>query len=264
MSRNVLSAMVCTLALLAIPAFAGDDVIYSGTDVWSTPADGKTFIYFGDDPIPADFFCPGSQVFTGRIFLKGVPLVTEPEGAFGNGDTIMARLDDAVFNSTGVANTRLQFVALSLASMAPYKTVCGDFDLTLSLTGVQPISHDMTIVREGNGGGYFVTTFGAKMRISFTPVGGGKSLDLVRSYTTLHGTHTWTDKPGDGGLRYEADVVVDTDLDQVPDTLVEGTSNFAVGWEEIGGEPVPVLAVTDEDLGGTHRPGPAYSNPTQY
>ncbi len=263
MSRSALPAIVCTLALLAVPAFAGGDVVYSGTDVWTTPADGKTFIYFGADPIPADFFCPGSKVFTGRIYLKGMPLVTDPEGAFGDGDTMMARLDDAVFDSTGVANTRLQFVALSLVSMAPLKTVCGDFDLTLGLTGSQPVSHDMTIVREGNGG-YFVTTFGAKMKMFFTPVGGGTSRDLVRSYTRLHGTHTWTDKPGDGGLRYEEHVVVDTDLDQVPDTLVEGTSNFAVGWEEVGGTPVPVLATTDEDLGGTHRPGPTYANPTQY
>ncbi|MCP4655002.1 MAG: hypothetical protein GY856_06240 [bacterium] len=262
MSRNALPAIVCALALLAIPAFAAD-VVYSGTDVWSTPADGKTFVYFGPDPIPADFFCNGSKAFTGRIYLGGVPVITDPSGAFGNADTIMARLDKAVFDSSGVAKTRLQFVALSLVSMEPLKTVCGDYDLTLGLTGAQPISHDMTIVREGNGG-YFVTTFGAKMKISFTPVGGGKSLDLVRSYTKLHGTHTWTDKPGDDGVQYGDYVVVDTDLDQVPDTLVEGTSNFAVGWEEIGGEPVPVLATTDEDLGGTHRPGPAYANPAQY
>ena len=37
MLRSTLPAIVCALTLLAVPAFAGDDVIYSGTDVWPIP-----------------------------------------------------------------------------------------------------------------------------------------------------------------------------------------------------------------------------------
>src|SRR5215210_15053 len=104
---------------LVAPVFAADRVIQNGIDVWMTPADGSTFVDFAKTPIPAGFFCSGSAPFTGRVAFQGEPVVTGTPGALGATDTIVQRLDDAVFNKRGVAVTRTQVRALSLRSVAP-------------------------------------------------------------------------------------------------------------------------------------------------
>jgi hypothetical protein len=70
---------------------AGDEyyATLSGTQInfgnWDTP------------PLPADFFFPGSEPFTGTVALEGVPLAQDPgSGQAGhNADTIITRDDDA-------------------------------------------------------------------------------------------------------------------------------------------------------------------------
>ncbi len=236
-TRTVLLAFVCTLALLAIPAFA-DPVIQSGVDVFETK-DG-TFAYFALNPIPADFFCPGSRPFSGAIPLKGVPLETYPPEAFGKADTIFERLDDAVFDENGVAQTRIQFKALALESVRPLKTMCGSFNLSVTLDGEQPISSDMTIVREREDGGFFATSFDANFRLTFTPVEGWmkKKLELVVN-ETMRGVHSWSSKPGDGSIPHKGHVLLDTDGDGEPETSVPGRSNFAPGWGlTFDGQPI--------------------------
>lgn len=52
-------------ALLVLPA--GAATITNGIDAWVTPGDGSSFASFADDPIPAGFFCAGSEPFTGVI-----------------------------------------------------------------------------------------------------------------------------------------------------------------------------------------------------
>jgi hypothetical protein len=239
-SRTAFLVTACALVLLAAPALAGGTVIYSGVDLWQTPANGSTVVQFASNPIPAGFFCSGSAPFTGRVELKGVPLVTSPAGAFGNADTIMQRLDDAVFDADGVAQTRIQFKALSLASVRPIKTACGPFHVAVSLTGgEQPISSDMTIVREAEGGGYFATSFDADFKITFTRAKELGRLDFKARglerfeflwSATMTGTHTWAYKPGTGEKQRPGYVTVDTDGDFSPDTYLPGPSNFAVGW----------------------------------
>lgn len=248
-SRSTILVAACALALLATPVLAKGNVIFSGVDLWHTPDDGTTVVQFGTNPIPAGFFCPGSAPFTGRVALKGVPLATRPAGAYGQTDTIMQRLDDAVFDEHGVARTRIQFTALSLVSMKPIKTDCGLFELYVSLAGVeQPISPDMTIIREADGGGYFVTRFDAEFKLSFTrvkPSGerGARSLDIFWS-STMEGTHPWAFERGDGLKRYQGYVVVDTDGDFSPDTYVPGPSNFAGGWRADGTKEVQQIVST--------------------
>ena len=65
--------------LLAIPSLA-QPTINRGVDLFVTPADGTTAVDFSTNPIPADFFCPGSAPFTGTVGLQGVPLATVPPG----------------------------------------------------------------------------------------------------------------------------------------------------------------------------------------
>jgi hypothetical protein len=77
---------------------------------------------FTDDPIPAGFFCSASQPFAGMITFKGVPLAVDPPNSLGKMDTAVRRLDDAVFNDQGEAATRIQLLALSLASTQAIET----------------------------------------------------------------------------------------------------------------------------------------------
>src|SRR5215208_2001585 len=131
--------IVCLVSCFAASAFAADRVIQNGIDAWATTNDGSTYIDFAKNPIPAGFFCPGSAPFTGRVALRGEPVVTGTPGALGATDTIIQRLDDAAFNRRGVAVTRIQFRALSLKSLAPFETACRNFTATASLDGVQPV-----------------------------------------------------------------------------------------------------------------------------
>jgi len=109
-------------ALAAAPALALDSTIYNGIDLWTTRGDGATFADFATNPIPAGFFCAKSAAFSGRIPMQGVPLATGVPGVLGKTDTIVQRLDDAVFNKKGVAFTRLQVRAMTFMSIAPVKT----------------------------------------------------------------------------------------------------------------------------------------------
>src|SRR5262245_45528254 len=103
--RTRLLGALALLLLIALPVAAADRVVQSGLDLWLTPGDGKTFIDFSRAPLPAGFFCFKSEAFAERIVFRGVPIVTGEPGALGRTDTIVERLDDAVFNRRGVATT---------------------------------------------------------------------------------------------------------------------------------------------------------------
>ena len=213
----------------ATSAFAADRVIQNGIDTFATTADGSTYVDFAKTPIPAGFFCPASEPFTGRVALRGEPVVTGTPGALGATDTIIQRLDDAAFNKRGVAVTRIQFRALSLKSIAPIETACGQFTATASLDGVQPVTR-MVITRENEKGGRFSAPLSLNVKMSFQPVGrvSGEALEIpvaVRFPGSLR--VPWRSKtvaPKPAGF-----VLVDTDGDRVADTYLPGTSNFIAG-----------------------------------
>jgi hypothetical protein len=229
-SRRVLVTLGCLL-LLGLSPLAADSVVQRGTDVFTTMGNGKTFYDFADNPIPAGFFCKGSRAFTGRVAFKGLPLATETPGQLGGGDTVIERLDDAVFDARGVARTRIQFRALSLVSIAPVKTRCGAFHVYVSLAGPQRVT-SMKIVRTQEGGGTFAAPLAVDVRMTFLPVKPAKvarKLELVGSFTFPGNPVPWSFARGAMTERF-GDAVVDTNGDLAPDTLVPGTSNFLPGW----------------------------------
>jgi hypothetical protein len=219
------------LVLLAAgSAFAADRAILSGSDLWTTPGDGSTFADFGLEPIPAGFFCAGSAPFTGQIAFRGVPVASDDPEALGTTDTIVQRLDDAVFNKRGVARTRLQVRALSLESMAPFKTSCGSFKAVAALAGDQPIT-SMRIVRDSAVGGRFWAPLALNVKITFIPVGRNAQrgkLELVQSIRFDATPIAWGSEPVRPGRESKA-LFVDTDGDGVPDSEVPSSSNFAAG-----------------------------------
>ncbi len=90
--------------------------IEAGYDLWQTARDGEVFDedFFLTDPLPADFFGPGSDPFDGQIALEGQPLETSPAGVLGQTDVIIRRP-----NAEYGGPVEIEMVALSLVSSAP-------------------------------------------------------------------------------------------------------------------------------------------------
>lgn len=220
------------LLLLTVPALAADRTIYNGIDLWATRGDGSTFADFSKSPIPAGFFCFQSEPFAGRVVFRGVPVATGTDGALGRTDTIVQRLDNATFNKRGVATTRIQVRALNFEGVNPVKTACGDFKVTATLDGEQPITR-MRIIRDNAKGGHYMAPIGVNLKLSFEPVTGGTSeaIELKRGFLFPADPRAeWSSAAGSGGRQQGGFILVDTDGNRQPDTYLPGTSNFAAGW----------------------------------
>jgi hypothetical protein len=229
MTKVRFAVWLFTLALAATPALALDGTIYNGIDLWTTQE--GTFVDFSVNPLPAGFFCQRSEPFAAKVGFQGVPLATGVPGALGRTDTIVQRLDNAVFNKRGVAFTRIQLRAMSFESIGPIKTACGLFKATVTLDGEQPITR-MKIVRENAQGGRFFAPISVNVKISFTPIGrpATEPLELhksVRFPALLN--QRWVNLQAQAPNQVKGFVLVDTDSDRVPDTFLPGTSNFGVG-----------------------------------
>ena len=226
------------IALLAglspLAAMAADTVIHRGIDTFTTTDNGKTYYDFASNPIPAGFFCKSSAPFTGRMTFKGLPLETGAPGQLHNADTVIERLDDAVFDATGTAMTRIQFRALSLASIRPIKTACGSFHVYVTLAGKQRET-TMRIVRTSEGGGHFVAPLAVNARLTFIPVNPNRDkrarkLELTGSFTFPPSPLPWS-TTGGAATKRVGTVLVDTNGDLTPDTVLIGSSNFWPGWK---------------------------------
>jgi hypothetical protein len=260
--------VLAAMFLSSLSPLAASPVIERGIDVFTTTANGKTFYDFGANPIPAGFFCKSSEVFTGRVALKGLPL--EADGDLRGGDTVIERLDDATFDANGVARTRIRFRALSLVSVAPLKTSCGTFHLYVTLDGPQRET-GMRIFRTNEQGGTFSATLLGSVRMTFVPVKGRSSRKLVLKGNVEFPAHPipWSHNGGPTAKRIVS-AVVDTNGDLTPDTPLFGTSNFAPGWSPAGVQakgynPYPYNChlcepeVCHEADGEMHCTGPVYA-----
>lgn len=227
--KCVLALFVAALLFSSL-ASADSLVIKRGIDVFTTTANGKTFYDFAKNPVPAGFFCADSAAYTGRVILRGLPIETAAPGQLRGADTVVERLDDARFNEDGVAETRVKFRALSLVSVAPIRTSCGAFHVYVSLAGKQRAT-TMRIHRTHEAGGSFEAPLDVSVRLSFVPVKGAspRKLELPGNVHFPAKAIPWSFEGG-RGMKRIASAVIDTDGDQVPDTRVSGTSNFASGW----------------------------------
>ncbi|MFL6262502.1 MAG: hypothetical protein ACJ76Y_22625 [Thermoanaerobaculia bacterium] len=230
MKNGILAVLFASL-LPGLSPLAAESVIRRGIDVFTTPADGRTYYDFAQSPIPAGFFCKSSRAFTGRVAFKGLSLATEPAGQLWGGDTVVERLDDAVFDARGTARTRIQLRALSLVSTAPVKTACGDFHVYVTLGGRQRVT-TMSIRRAQEGDGSFVAPLAVNARISFIPVKPERNKDLRRLELTASFTFPADPLPwslADVRTKRIGPAFVDTDGDLSPDTLLLGASSFSPG-----------------------------------
>ncbi len=235
------------LALIGGPlAFAGPgDIIHNGVDLWMTVS-GFAQTSFASDPLPAGFFCAGSQPFTGKVVFKGVPLSATPARSLGGIDTVVRRLDDAAFNKQGEATTRIQLLALSLVSVEPVETSCGKYDVAVSLAGEQPVT-TMRIFRTEALGGTYSAPLALNVKAVFTPVQGDRSgrREVTRRIELGPGSRSvWAYVKAP---QYPAGLKVDTNGDGRPDTVLPASSNFLAGVSPavLKGEPSrPFLATS--------------------
>lgn len=229
-------AALALATLLAVPAVAVDAPIGAGSDLFATPGEGGTFVNFFREPLPAGFFCDGSEPFSKLVTLRGVPLAASPARSLGNTDTIVERLDDAVFDADGMATTRIRLVALSLESAEPIRTRCGDFRLRVTpAEGPQPVT-TMQIFRTHDHGGFFLAPLQMRVQLTFEPLGrrGGEPRVIVREvdFPAINRDHKWSyaaaaagslSRPG--ALTVQSGRPGDTGY-----LTLAGTSNFAALW----------------------------------
>ncbi len=280
MTMRKLSSHVAILAalalLLAVPAFARDAVITNGIDLWTTPAAGGTYADFSREPLPAGFFCANSAPFTGKIVFKGVPIKTKPDNVLSQADTIIQRLDDALFaknlatvkpfpmrgidgkvqqvgasffQGQEVATTRIQVKAISFVGVQPVKTLCGSFEVKASLAGGdQPIT-EMVIVRDHDHGGSFYAPLSLNIRLTFTPMDGGAPAAVVKTIRfPAKANSAWTDVADSKRAAVNGFVSIDSNGNGVTDLTLPGTSNFFAGFKDVA--PVGHGPITKAPYGG--------------
>ncbi len=224
--RSVALIAIVTALISGTPVFAGE-AIHNGVDLWMTVA-GFAQTSFADEPIPAGFFCEGSQPFTGTVKFKGAPLAVEPAGSLGTIDTVVRRLDNASFNAKGEATTRIQLMALSLVSTKPIETSCGKYDVAVSLSGKQPVT-TMKIFQTDAFGGTYKAPLALNVKAVFTPVDGNPSARREVTRRIDLGPSTYSAWAYVNLPRYQQGVRVDTNGDGKPDTVLPASSNFLAG-----------------------------------
>lgn len=161
--------------------------------------------------------------------LKGLPLATAGARTLNGSDTVVERLDEAIFDDKDRAVTRIRFKALSLVSIAPIETRCGAFHLYLSLGGRQRPTV-MRIFRTSTKGGTLMAPLAVNARITFIPVEPSRgekarNLVLVRSLTFPAVPISWH-YANLSPAQQRSSVVVDTNGDQIPDSLIFSSPNF--------------------------------------
>lgn len=167
------------LLLVAGAAFAGSARISSGYDYWQTLGSGATRYNFAQQPLPADFFCVGSEPFRATVYFEGVPLRTAPANVLGTTDTIIERMDDAVFTKAGVATTRIRARAMDLVATKLFSNSCGAWKVSATLAGEQPVSR-LTFHRAHQYGGVFNADLKLRVGVTFTNVETGDTRTVVR------------------------------------------------------------------------------------
>lgn len=240
--------VLAALAVLAVPAASAQN-LRAGLDLFTSQQ--GTAVDFSNNPIPGGFF-PGCGLgFNGSISLTGAPIAASQN--LGRTDTIVARLNPTVFNTSGVGAAQPQIKALCLKNNA-WIDPCGQtwkVSVRLDPAATQPIGA-MAIRRTGPQGGTFGSSFSVLGEVSFTD--GVTNLGPVSDSILLKTTSAcWSYTPGTPSITVTGPVTVDADCDGTPETVLPGTSNFHAGW--CPGPAGPTWTPVTHD--GPHPVGPA-------
>lgn len=214
----------------------GKKPITRGSDFFQTATSKPTGVDFSAHPIPADFFCPGSKPFTGKVELKGVPLVTRPASAAGQSDTVVERVTNGAWTS-GAAKISVKVRALRLTSTKPLSIDCAgkatEWQVDVAVCGDQPVSHIVAKADEACGCGHFDGDLKLKTRVKFTRVDTKKVAGPIAQNVALKITAMpWCPAAAPNQLTVPSPIMVDTACAAKPVWVqVPGTSNFFPGFD---------------------------------
>jgi hypothetical protein len=165
--------------------------VVAGNDEFETTANGESQHDFAGSPIPADFFGPGSQPFTGQVTLEGVAL----DPAVSETDTIIQR-HQTVSGPGG--STPLTMTALSLKGTAPITVTYTNgntetWDVKVGLSLFKASTGTMTIN---------ASTFDSTLKVwpRFTFTRGSTTLVLDTGGSGLTASQTAVDFNDGGGV----------------------------------------------------------------
>jgi len=168
-----LDGLIAAMLTLSAAAATAQIIDFLETPDLSPPSTG-TSLDFGSRAIPADFFGPGSDPFTGVIELISDPVNT---GLFGHTDTRIERNSDPFDRSDppGPATVQvdIQIVELSLQSVAPIVVTFNGgqnpeaWNVHTDLQGTQPTGQ-MTVTKTHANGGVFDATLPIFPLLRFT------------------------------------------------------------------------------------------------
>lgn len=203
-------------------------------DAWETVEELSLCHDFGapeTEPIPADFFGPGSDPFYGVVCFGGVPLGL-PE--HGDADTLIQRSDDpfdrCALPSDVQVTVDIDIVALNLASLAPLTvtynggTNAESWDVTVDLApdGRSPATPQSTLtaVKSHCSGGTYTSDLYVQPRFTFEKLGMTRVLDtffagLAAVHLEQSSPHPWVQQ-----------------VDPLVGASVDPCSSFHPGFEE--------------------------------
>lgn len=139
--------------------------IPAGDDKFETTNNGESYHNFAASPIPANFFGPGSQQYSGLVPVEGVPISGQ-----GDIDTIIHRNQDVLTPGS----TTLTMTALSLKSINPITvnytgSAPEQWNVRVTLSDFKASTGSMTI----SSGGTFDSSLKVWPKFTFTRVSDG-------------------------------------------------------------------------------------------
>ncbi|HEX7186369.1 MAG TPA: hypothetical protein VF756_31395 [Thermoanaerobaculia bacterium] len=135
MRKTLLLTFTCCALLASLAALpAAAQSIPPGPDFWVTRPDGQTVFGFPEGDVES--LC-GLGPVTGwdrKVALRGVP------AAGSDYDTVVYRIDNAVFDAAGNAQTRIVLRHLAFASINVHDTPCGVINWRVRNFGNQAVT----------------------------------------------------------------------------------------------------------------------------
>jgi hypothetical protein len=165
-----LAAVAVAVVSITLLSTARAGRVPTGLDYFETIPPGTSF-NFTNDPIPRDFFAPGSDAFIGFFRLRGIPL----QGT--TADAVVRRLNG--FYITGInqppVTISIQIEMLSVAGVNPITVTYNQgqnpelWDVRVSLSpNRQQLPGTMTISETNPQGGTYDVRLPVRMDITFT------------------------------------------------------------------------------------------------
>lgn len=220
------------------------EFVYAGIDLWTTPQNGTSFHDFASDPLPGEFFGPGSDPFDGAVVVRGYPLQANPPDSLGPADTVVERMDDVILPDVpSQATVGARIVGLDLRSLEPITVTYNggqdpeQWNLRVCLSDQPQPLGSLVIYKKCAGGGLYDADLPVLPKLVFTRV--SDQAERVFDYG-VEGRPAYTLSAADFPWVHDADsdldVVaasagsqVDSNCDGAWESPLPGTSNFVPG-----------------------------------